>query len=184
MNHKSIQKKWIKTQEALFAKILPTLGKDLIVGEKFLDSYREGSSYFISFSDGKYPLVALLPVEDMSTHGYYSTGEGFVAVHMFKNGEGSNYTNESHFKAHPEYKNYEKEHPVMLYFLGRDDGSYGKQFKTKEDAFFYLKNIGSLDNMVEEHGGEAIYNEFKKRKEPMNKQELEECFKSSLLHIN
>ena len=177
MNH------WEKIRANKIKMRRETMSEHLVVGHELINLHQDASDYYVGFGGDNDLLVALLPVKDMNTHGYYATGKGYSAVFL-KDADNTGYAGDSPFNKLPEYQKFCDEHPVILYFLGCDDGSYGKQFKSKEDALDFLKNVKSFDEMVDSNDGPAIYNAYVKSKEVLTPNELKSIFENSLLYIN
>lgn len=153
----------------LFEKnYLPSLLDNLIVGQKFGEDFKNSATYYTSFGFDfaemkfNYPLVALLEVNNRE-NSYHRTsvtldGQMFVAVFMRPSRE------PDIFMKMPMYEEWAKENPVTLYFLGCDDGSYSKQFKTEEEALAYIKKFTSLEEVIDDNQGAALFEEMKKDK--------------------
>lgn len=185
-----------RINDELAKKVLPTIGDNLVMGHEFLEDFKALSAYFLTFgaqmssSRGKaVSLVGLLPVNDPGIH-YYSTGvnkdgQAFVSVWLMEDTT-NRYTDITFEQKKYEhlYAKFLTETPVVLYFMGRDDGSFAKRFSSEEEAFEYLKNVGSLDNFIEQNIGNFLFQEFVRKKEPLNDAEFADILQNSIVYWN
>lgn len=178
-SQKAAQKKYEKQKEDFVKTHIHGLNKHLVVGENFLGDFKTQSTYYTSwgfdFAKEKFrhKLVAFLPLTD-DVNTYYRTctdkqGQMYVAVFLMKDRPVAC----DLLWNHPLYQEWAIEHPVTLYFLGCDDGSYSKRFKTEEEAIAYIKKQTSYEDVMEDNIGGALFEDFKKMNAQMQKENQE-----------
>lgn len=143
------------------------LGNHLVVGHEFLESFKKGKTYYSMFGYDslaktyKYDLVSLLAIENKNL-SYYRTGEKdgvmFGAVFLMKKRD----VLFDDMSNNPQYCNWAQDKPVVLFFLGIDDGHMLKRFKTEDDAIKYIKAFKTLDDVISDNISNDLENEFKK----------------------
>lgn len=187
-NEKAAKKKYEENIQKFLDKHIQFLGDHLVSGQEFLEHFKTKSTYYTSWGfehhnqTYRYKLLALLPVNNKENtyHRTCTTDDGqmYVAAFLMPNRS---------IKCDllwdvPEYQEWAQEHPFTLFFLGCDDGSYSKRFKTEADAIAYLNQHKTLEDIIEDNIGLFFYEELKKKKQIQSK---EECFNifNSLLSV-
>lgn len=163
---KKAHKEYSARQEFFIKNHLSMVGDNLVTGHKFLEEFKKTSTYYTSFGFDvfknvfRYSLVALLEVND-PVNTYYRTsttreGQMYVAVFMRESRSGDN----DNYHKMPMYMKWAEQNPVTLFFLGCDDGSYSKRFKSEEAAIAYMKKFNSLDAVLNDNEGPALFKAF------------------------
>lgn len=184
--NKNTLRKFAKIQNAgeliFYERDIHQLGEHLVSGHQYLDSLKKAAPYFsmwgynVSKHCYKYNLVSLLKVKCPSLT-YYCTSqtedkEMFTAVFLIKQRD-IGFDDMSHYK---QYCLWADDKPVVLYFLGHDDESYIKRFKTEEEALNYIKKFTSLDDVLDENIGNELFEEYRPKGNPIPEKEVSFVF--------
>ena len=150
-------------------KFISQLGDHLVVGQEFLEDFKQQNTYYSGFGFNHYSeeyrdkLVGLLQVND-SRLGYFATctssdDKDYCAVFLIDD-QPSQY--EENFE-NEYYRNWVEKNVVALYFLGCDDTSHSKRFKDEQSALAYLKKHNTLDAVIEDSIGNDLWIDFIKK---------------------
>ncbi len=118
--------------------------------------------------------IPALPIDDKRSQSYFASGE-VSAVFMYENNpydendkkrfflfdsedsklfsyEKKPHSQEHHIVKKPNFDEkikYYNDNPIVLFFLGCDDGHVGKRFKTKNDAMEFLQLLDVFEDVFE-----------------------------------
>lgn len=204
------QKRMINLYEKRLEKAIPIVldlaEKSLVVGkEDYFEHFKTIAPYFQTFGfsthdfTNRYELVGLLKVEDMKSHGYYSTGTtssldaeletGYVSAWLIETNQTNKPQNYLYDTGCPKFDEIiEKEYQTCIYFLGRDDGSFAKFFKSREAALEFIKKNPTLDQILTDNYATEILRELgygkSRNPDPISDEDLKSMLEINIYAVN